>query len=96
MIEELLHFLGIPGTIISAVVMVVSAYHIKSILDVFTKVGLWVRVGGAAVIIVLLFAIFVPGFKVSVDVRTMIGAGGDLVGKIPWRAALDLIERISR
>lgn len=95
MIAELLHFLGIPGAIVSAVVIVVSAYHIKSILDVFTRIGLWMRVGGAAVILVFLLAIFVPGFKVSVDVRTMISAGGELVGKIPWRATLDFIEGVT-
>jgi hypothetical protein len=91
LLEPVLRFLGVPGTIVSVAVIALSAYHAKHLLDVFTRVGVWVRIGGAAVVLLVIFAVLVPGFAISLDVGRLLGFGGDLVDGlldlarlVPW------------
>ncbi|QZX98736.1 hypothetical protein [Halobaculum rubrum] len=89
-VEPLLRFLGVPGTLITAAVVLFSAYHIKSLLDVFTRVGIWVRIGGAAILLVVIFAVLVPGFEISVEVGRLFGFGRGL-----FEGTLDLVRLVA-
>ncbi len=92
LIGDVLHFLGFPGTIVTVVVLLFAAYHIKEILDTFSRVGMWIRISGAALLLLALGAVFVPGFEIVVNVGSVIDFGGDLWRMVPWDTFWDLLK----
>ncbi|MEA5387228.1 hypothetical protein VB779_09310 [Haloarculaceae archaeon H-GB11] len=71
MIEELLHWLGVPGSIGAIVSAGVMLFHGKHVLSLLARIGTWMRVTGVvAFLAVVLASGVVPGVELSIDIGT--------------------------
>lgn len=79
-IDTLLGALGVSGGVVSAVMILFTAWKGKHILDVLSHVAVWVRVGGAILVLVAIASTgLVPGIDLSVDVGAVAGWAGDIL-----------------
>lgn len=84
MIEKVLHVLGVPETIVSVGRIVLTTYHRKKVLDVFTRLGIWARISGAILVAAVVITLLVPGVSVSINPSALLDAAGDAWNGIPW------------
>ncbi|MBV0925012.1 hypothetical protein KTS45_12475 [Halomicroarcula limicola] len=86
MIGELLHALGVSGSIVTVVSAAVMFYHGREVLSVLTRVGAWVRIGAVfAFVAVALSSGLVPGVDVSLNLETLWSWLSGVASSIPIR-----------
>jgi hypothetical protein len=74
-IEEILALLGVPGSIVLVLSVLFAIYHGKNILDFFSRMTIWFRIGAVvAILSVLAIAGFIPGVDLTVHAHTLIDA----------------------
>jgi len=78
-IGSLLESLGIGGSLITAGSILLTAWKGKHILDIISRVGVWVRIGGAVLVGVLVATTgIIPGIELAIDFGALAEFGGDL------------------
>lgn len=76
---SLLASLGIGGSLLTAASILFTAWKGKHILDVLSRVGVWVRIGGAVLVGVLVATTgIIPGVELSIDFATVGQFAGDI------------------
>lgn len=81
-ISGILASLGIGGSAVAAVSILLTAWKGKHLLDILSRVGVWVRIGGAVLVGVLVATTgIIPGVELALDFAAL----GQFVGGI-WSA----------
>ncbi len=80
LIGDLLGQLGLGGSIVAAVSVLITAYHGKGILDFFSRIGTWVRIGGAIGVIIALGTVgVIPGVEIDIHIGELFSAVGPAI-----------------
>lgn len=86
LIADLLSQLGLGGTIVAAASVLVAAYHGKGVLDFFSKIGVWVRIGGAIAVLIALAAVgVIPGVEIDIHIGELFSAVGPAISWVVER-----------
>jgi len=92
MIEELLHWMGLPGSIIAIVSTGIMLYHAHEVIGFLSRLGTWLRIGGVLTFLgVLAAAGVIPGVKISTDLRVVWNGLVDVLSWLPIKRLPDLI-----
>lgn len=82
MIAEILHWLGVGGSIATVVSAGIMLYHGRELLKFAARFGVWVRMAGLVGFVVVLAASgIIPGVSLSVNLGALWGA---LTGLYEW------------
>lgn len=84
MIEDVLHMLGLPGSIILVASVGLSLYHGRNLLTAGAKLATWLRFGGVlALLAVVAYAGLIPGVSLSINLSIVVETAGRLWRLLP-------------
>lgn len=83
-LEELLHWLGVPGSIILVLSAGLTVYHGRHLLTIGALLGRWLRFGGVLLILAAVAVSgLVPGVRLSIDLGALASGLGELLRLLP-------------
>jgi hypothetical protein len=83
-LAQLLSLLGVGGSIATVATAAVALYHGRSILNVLTRIGTWLRIGGlVAFLLLIATAGLIPGVELAINFGTLADALGSLWTALP-------------
>lgn len=86
MIADILAALGLPGQLVTAVLILYGIFRIRSVVGVLSSVATmtWIGIVAVGIFVALVFAL--PGLDIVVDIQTLVesvlGAGVDLIMRV--------------